>query len=335
VVHREEEVAERRMANVTVCEDLPPSPFQYEVSATLTGHPDLVSKDQLSELELLFMESYNSFSSMPEMVAKMKNLRVLDLSDNQIMDINFIYGENYSFQELNISNNYLYHIPESIEYLSSDTEIIFDNNPFLNAIPNSIQNSSLIKIQNYLELTKYKEKNEKLYETKLIFVGRGEVGKTTLMKVLIDKKLSIIQGKEEVTHGINISHMYRKIFFPAKKPHFDGDICDLELIYSKEIYDTLNVSDSWWDEDFEELINSRKDYIPDYYPIDHELEYLSYEEKVELISDIEFSKDSYFVEKRVKVNMWDFGGQEIYYSTHQFFLTQSFFKMACQAKGQF
>ncbi|WP_185097769.1 COR domain-containing protein [Elizabethkingia anophelis] len=279
---------------------------------------DISDLNYLMELDL----SYNAFSSMPEMIAKMTNLKVLDLSYNEIMDINFLYGECYSFQELNISNNYLYHIPKSIDYLNSDIEIIFKNNPFLETIPNSIRSSSLINIQNYLELTKYKEKNEKLYETKLIFVGRGEVGKTTLMKVLIDRKLNVIQGKEEVTHGINISHMHRSIYFPAKKPHFDGDISDLEFVYSKENYDTLNVNNSWWDEDYEELVNRRKEYAPEYYSIDNELEYLSYEEKVELLSDIEFSKDSYFVEKDVKINMWDFGGQEIYYSTHQFFLTK-------------
>ncbi|MCT4006358.1 leucine-rich repeat domain-containing protein [Elizabethkingia anophelis] len=277
---------------------------------------DISDLNHLTELDL----SYNIFISMPESVAKMKNLRILNLSYNQIMNIDFLYGECYSLQELNISNNFLYHVPKSIEYLDSNIKVNYEDNPFLMSIPNSILRSkNLNNIRNYLELTKYKEKSEKLYETKAIFVGRGEVGKTTLMKVLKNNNTKVIPGTEETTHGINISHMQRSILFPAIKPHFDGDIDDLEFIYSKDFDNSIEIDDFGGCIDLNETNNPSNNI---YYPIKDELKYFNYFEKRELVSTIKFSKDVYYIERDVKINLWDFGGQEIYYSTHQFFLTK-------------
>ena len=51
------------LANKTMCDHIPPTYFEYEVLATLTGRPDDLSQAQQVEIENLFMTSYNNLSS--------------------------------------------------------------------------------------------------------------------------------------------------------------------------------------------------------------------------------------------------------------------------------
>jgi internalin A len=84
----------------------------------------------------------------------------------------------------------------------------------------------------------------RLLQCKPLIVGNGEVGKTTLMKKLKDPSFQVELGKEETTHGINISPW------------------ELACLFDKKNIET------------------------------------------------------------VKISFWDFGGQDIYHATHQFFLTK-------------
>ena len=70
------------------------------------------------------------------------------------------------------------------------------------------ESDSFQKVKDYFQLISGQKRENKLYETKLIFVGRGEVGKTTLMKVLKNNKTKVTVGKEKTTHGINIDKIY-------------------------------------------------------------------------------------------------------------------------------
>lgn len=87
----------------------------------------------------------------------------------------------------------------------------------------------------------------RLLQSKLLIVGNGEVGKTTLMKKLLDPAFDVDVGKEPTTHGIKI--------------------------------------EPW------EL-------------------------------DCYFNSNKGLVLEKIKLHFWDFGGQAIYHSTHQFFLTK-------------
>jgi internalin A len=225
-----------------------------------------ISKNKIERLENLppkltdlkiFSNEIEKLESLPE------SLKFLDIGSNQIVTLNQLNsGLNY----LRIGNNKLTsleNLPSTIESLDvrynkiSDltpikdsllelkVEIIWNFNPGKKQIavaanPLTTPPPEIVKRGNEAVIEYFKQlekKKIKLYESKLLIVGQGEVGKTWLMHRLISGKTPE-DGK--TTEGIDI-----------RTWHFDNQ-------------------------------------------------------------DI----------KDFRVNFWDFGGQEIYHATHQFFLTK-------------
>lgn len=267
---------------------------------------DISDMNYLTHLDL----SYNFLSEMPKSISKMLNLKTLDISNNYIYNIDFTEGISYDLEELNISNNALYEIPNSLNLLQNCNNIIFDENPFLQKLPLSIVDYDIRYIQEYIKLNNYTEK-QRFYETKLIFVGKGEVGKTTLMKILKDNSLDIIEGSEETTHGINVDSMELDIFFPAHPPHYTHhyEMKDVYEVMSSQEIKYLRI------ENFEKIEGKY------YVPFIEKFSDMHEDQQLEIMM-LENLGQKYKIKKTIKTNLWDFGGQEIYHSTHQFFLTK-------------
>jgi small GTP-binding protein len=119
--------------------------------------------------------------------------------------------------------------------------IFLEGNP-LESPPVEVVKQGKEAVRHYFEAIK--KDTMRLLETKLLIVGNGEVGKTTLMRKLMDQNFPVEPGKEPTTEGIDIQPWDIRCPFPNCK------------------------------------------------------------------------------DETVKVHFWDFGGQEIYHSTHQFFLTK-------------
>ncbi|WP_439480042.1 COR domain-containing protein [Chryseobacterium aquaticum] len=274
---------------------------------------DISEMNYLMEIDL----SFNFFSELPEMITKMVNLHTINISNNYVSKIDFIFGNYYSLSRLDISNNYLYDIPESLSLLNSDIEIKFNNNPFLKNLPETLELYDIWTVKYYLNLSKEPENLEKLYETKLIFVGSGEVGKTTLIKTLKDEKFNVVVGEEVATPGINVDQMNFEVYFPAKEPHY-SHFSEIDNLY-REIYITKEEIEEDWD--VNEIEVYERNGFSVYEDVYEYLSDLDVFDKVEFLNSKNFG-DEFFISKNVTVNLWDFGGQEIYYSTHQFFLTR-------------
>jgi GTPase SAR1 family protein len=173
------------------------------------------------------------------------HLKLLVLCDNEISDISAL--ENLKkLNLLNLSGNYIIKIPQFIFTLNmsiSIDKLDWNNGLTLYQNPIEIPPIEIIKQGNKEALNYYKELEtqdvEYLYEAKMLIVGEGGVGKTSLALKLINKHAKL-PDEDETTKGIDI---LQKTF-----QRDDGN---------------------------------------------------------------EFT-----------INMWDFGGQEIYHSTHQFFLTK-------------
>jgi hypothetical protein len=273
---------------------------------------DISDMDFLMEIDL----SYNFISIFPEMIVKMKNLHTIDISHNHLISIDFIYGEFYLLSKLDISHNFLSDIPNSLFYFNSEIEIRYEDNPFLDNLPFELRDYKLEMVKSYIDLVKKPENVEKLYETKLIFVGKGEVGKTTLIKTLLDKNFITEVGNEPATHGIGINQSNFDVFFPAKEPHC-SHITEIDNLHRYIITIKDKDSEDWIDE-VETYDRNGEQYFEN-------VSYYLYEtdpfDLVGLYSTEDFG-ESYYISKKVATNIWDFGGQEIYYSTHQFFLTK-------------
>lgn len=211
---------------------------------------------ELSEL-MLFSCNNNNVKNVCDELYDLFNLEELDLSNNKIINISHRIGDLANLKRLNLSNNLLKKIPKEIGKLIN-LEILDISNNMIEELPPEIlklKNLRIIKttknpiLSPPVEIIKQGLKaifnyfreidtSTELYEAKLLLVGEGNVGKSSLAKKIMNDQF-VLDTKEKTTEGIDIIK---------------------------------------WN-------------------IPHN-------------------------ETTLTINVWDFGGQEIYHSTHQFFLTK-------------
>ena len=183
---------------------------------------DISALKDLTNLTILNLRNNHVSDILP--LKDLKKLELLNLKKNKIKKL----------QEWIIRFQKIYILEEHLHFLEKGLNL--DGNP-IESPPIEIFKQGKDAIKNYFENLK-KSQEVELFEAKLLIVGEGEVGKTSLMKKLIDPNIDISQ--EKTTEGIDIRR---------------------------------------W--------------------------------------DVKTNKTNDF-----RINIWDFGGQEIYHSTHQFFLTK-------------
>ncbi|MEP6489309.1 leucine-rich repeat domain-containing protein [Microcoleus vaginatus GB2-A3] len=215
-------------------------------SNQITSIPEALG--QLSNLTRLSLSS-NQITSIPEALGQLSNLTRLDLDSNQITSIPEALGQLSNLTELDLRNNQIEKIPECLETLPKLERLDLRRNP-LPISPEVLGDKEApgtpAAIFNYLRQLRSGEVRP-LNEAKVLLVGQGSVGKTSLINRLIDNK------------------------YNPNQPQTDG----------------LNITD------WKITVNT----------------------------------------KPVKLNVWDFGGQEIYHATHQFFLTKrSLYLLVCNCR---
>jgi len=209
----------------------------------LTEIPLTVAKlENLRELIL----SNNRLTSIPETISNFVNLTKLDLSGNRISRLPDEIGALTRLSVLDLFGNSLTSLPLSLTKLSNLKFLDIRENPDL-GIPPEISNEPDAQrpaepgevLSFYFRLG---EEARSLNEAKILLVGQGSVGKTSLVKRLL---YDSFDPDEQKTEGISI-HRWE---IPPKPSTPDG-------------------------------------------------------------------------RRPVRLNIWDFGGQEIMHATHQFFLTK-------------
>ncbi len=242
----------------------------------LTELPE--SLGQLTQLQSLYL-SNNQLTALPESLGQLTQLQSLDLSHNQLTALPESLGQLKQLQSLSLYSNKLTALPESLGQLTQLQTLYLEENQ-LTALPESLRRCERLK-ELFLhgnealgippeilgpkndETKRFGGKKDpadpqaildwyfqsraepvrRLNEAKMLLVGQGGVGKTSLVHYLIHDQPC--DPGELPTEGINI--------------------------------------DDW-------ETQGRK----------------GAEGKLE----------------RIKVHVWDFGGQEIMHATHQFFLTR-------------
>jgi small GTP-binding protein len=248
------------------------------ISNSLSTLPDEIGDlENLVELNL----NSNQISALPKTMHQLERLQKLYISNNRLTNFPEVITTIKSLKFLHIGNNNITDIPESIENLTSLTELNLAYCP-LKTLPDSIGDLEELKSLNlrktqvkhlpktiteldnliYLEILDTKlitppvevaQKGIKeikeyfrqlrggqdhLYEAKLLILGEGGAGKTTLANKILNENYQL---REEIsTEGVDV----KQWLFPLE----NGD--------------------------------------------------------------------------QFRVNIWDFGGQEIYHATHQYFLTK-------------
>lgn len=188
---------------------------------------------QLINLENLAIDGH--FSTIPSSISNLKNLKKLYLPDSFVEVLPDSIGDLINLEVLYLGRSKITRLPNSMRKLDNLARLSLDDSIIAENIPPEILTQNPHQVIEYI--IKYQNKDEvvEIYESKVIIVGQGGVGKTSL---------------------------------------------------------------------FHQIVNER--YIEDLSTEGIDIQKWSYSHR-----DINYT-----------LNIWDFGGQEIYHSTHQFFLTK-------------
>jgi small GTP-binding protein len=152
-------------------------------------------KDSIIELNLGRLLEISDISFLKDL----KKLTRLYLGRNQISDIFFI-KDLENLNHLDLTNNKISELPVEVSNWKGNLLDIFAENP-IKIPPEEIVKKGKKAVKAYLESLEGKKRV--LNEVKMILVGDGGAGKTSLVKQLIGEKFD---KNEPQTHGININH---------------------------------------------------------------------------------------------------------------------------------
>ncbi len=171
--------------------------------------PEIEQLVNLRELEL----SGNQLIKIPECVAKLSKLETINISGNQISEIPEWMGQLSNLTELYLSGNQISEIPSALKNLEKLGVLHLDRNP-LSIPPETLRQGWGEKyedpgqpqaILNYYFTTRDPNQTQTLYEVKLLLVGPGGAGKTSLANKLLDVGYQLKSETENTsTKGIDI-----------------------------------------------------------------------------------------------------------------------------------
>ncbi len=159
---------------------------------------------QLSNLTQLDL-SDNQITAIPEAIGQLSNLRVLYLDHNQITVIPEVIAQLSNLRQLNLDSNQIKKIPECLETLPKLQQLDLRNNPlpiYPEVLGDKDKPGTPAAIFNYLRQLRSGEVLP-LNEAKVLLVGQGSVGKTSLINRLTHNQYN---PNEPQTDGLNITN---------------------------------------------------------------------------------------------------------------------------------
>ena len=223
----------------------------------------------------------NQLTTLPEAIGQLTNLTTLNLNGNRLTTLPESIGQLTNLATLELSNNQLTTLPESIGQLTNLTELNLNGNE-LSTLPASIG-----QLTNLTEL--YLGDNQRATLPESI----GQLVKLSSLHLFGNKKLGL---PDEIVKKFNspkeILDYYFANIHQGNRPLNE---CKLLVVGEANVGKTSIIQRLIWDK---------------YDPHQSQTHGIERYEWLVQHNDAE-----------IQLNVWDFGGQEIYHSTHQFFLT--------------
>jgi internalin A len=175
----------------------------------LTDFPPSIG--DLTWLERLNL-SGNRLANVPPEIGRLTLLSSLDLQNNQIATLPSAIGRLTKLYSLDLRNNHLTTLPSQLAVpLAGGAKLSLAGNPLQDPLPEIIGRGS-DALATYLKSVK---KGRPQYEAKVLLVGEGNVGKSSLVAALHDEPFV---RDRPTTHGIEITPL------TLRHPKLDQDI---------------------------------------------------------------------------------------------------------------
>jgi internalin A len=151
----------------------------------------------------------NQLAAVPDTFGDLAALTILDLSGNQLTAVPDTLGNLTALTRLDLDRNQLVTLPMALaDLLIGRLELSLASNPLADPLPQLAERGAE-SLAAYLRSLRDAKRQ---YEAKLLLVGEGNVGKTSLVTAL--RAGAFVEGRE-TTHGIEI--------WPVTMPHPDLD----------------------------------------------------------------------------------------------------------------
>ena len=229
----------------------------------------------------------NKLASLPQSFGKLTNLATLDLGSNCLASLPESFSKLEMLTILLCENNKLTYLPESFGSLTRLTRLFLENNK-LTYLPESLSRLTRLTTLN-------------LENNKLTYLPESLSRLTRLTKLDLKRNPLVEPPPEIVDKGIEeIINYLRQLKKEGKDYIYEAKL----LIVGEPGAGKTTLA--------------KKIQNPEY----------QLQENQPSTEGIEVIKWSFPIldkeqkEREFKVNIWDFGGQEIYHATHQFFLTK-------------
>jgi Leucine-rich repeat (LRR) protein/GTPase SAR1 family protein len=164
-------------------------------SNQLTALPPEIA--QLTSLQMLTLDG-NQLTALPPEIAQLTSLQTLQLNSNQLTALPPEIAQLTSLQQLMLNSNQLTALPPEIAVRLDDGLILnLDGNPLAEPLP-ELMEQGLGAVAIYLRSLR---DGIAQYEAKVLLVGEGNVGKTSLSAAL---RGDAFVERRSFTHGIEI-----------------------------------------------------------------------------------------------------------------------------------
>ena len=156
---------------------------------------------RLTNLQKLYLNN-NQLSQLPPELWRLTNLKILWLNDNHLDEISPEIGQLTNLQSLNVGYTKLKRLPTELGQLTNLQTLNVADIPTLQTPPPEIVARGTADILSFLR--ELQESSITRFESKLLLVGEGGTGKSSILRALRD---DAFDPHLSTTHGIEVDHL--------------------------------------------------------------------------------------------------------------------------------